>query len=187
MQKIFWVLIWAKGAKIGPETRFFAIFSSLLHQFSLKLHTMIACNHVQHLVEVKFMKKNLGANLVQGGQNRSQNQVFCYFLKFALLVFLEIAYSDRLQQCVTCSRNKIFEKKIWGPNLVQSGQNRASNQFFCYFFKLGLLVFLKIAYNDSLQQYVTCSRGKISEKHVWALIWSKGVKVGPNTRFFSIF
>ena len=25
-------LIWSKGAKIGPETRFFAIFSSVVHQ-----------------------------------------------------------------------------------------------------------------------------------------------------------
>ena len=57
MQKIFWFLIWSKGAKIRPETRFFAIFSSLLHQFSLKLHTVIACNNVQHVVEVKSMKK----------------------------------------------------------------------------------------------------------------------------------
>ena len=28
--------IWAKGAKIRPQTRFFAIFSSLVYQFSLK-------------------------------------------------------------------------------------------------------------------------------------------------------
>ena len=32
--------IWAKGAKIEPETRFFVIFSSLIDWFSLKLHTL---------------------------------------------------------------------------------------------------------------------------------------------------
>ena len=44
-QKILAARIWAKWAKIGSETRFFAIFSSLVYQFSLKLHTMIACNN----------------------------------------------------------------------------------------------------------------------------------------------
>ena len=45
-----------------------------------------------------FFKKNGGANL---GQNRAQNKVFCYFLKFDSLVFLEIACNDSLQQCLT--------------------------------------------------------------------------------------
>ena len=46
MKKILGAQIWAKGAKIGPRARFFAIFSSLFHCFSLKLHTMIACKNV---------------------------------------------------------------------------------------------------------------------------------------------
>ena len=33
--------------------------------------------------------------------------------------------------------------------------------FFCHFLKLGPLVFLEIAYNDSLQQYLTFSSRKI--------------------------
>ena len=36
--------ILTKWAKIEPKTRFFAIFSSLVHYFPLKLNTMIACN-----------------------------------------------------------------------------------------------------------------------------------------------
>ena len=52
MKKFLGVQIQAKRDKIGPETRFFVIFSSLVHLFSLKLHTMIAYNNVQHLVEV---------------------------------------------------------------------------------------------------------------------------------------
>ena len=35
-----------KWPKIGPKIRFFAIFSSLAHQFSLKLTRMIAQNNV---------------------------------------------------------------------------------------------------------------------------------------------
>ena len=45
-QKIMTPQIQVKWTKIGPQTRFFAIFSSLVHWFSLKLHTMIACNNV---------------------------------------------------------------------------------------------------------------------------------------------
>ena len=46
-----------KQAKIGPKTRFSAIFSSLVHQF--KLNTVIACNNFQHLVKVKFINNFL--------------------------------------------------------------------------------------------------------------------------------
>ena len=59
-----------------------------------------------------------------GGRNLGQHQVvlgflrvFCHFLKFGSLVFLEMAYIDSLQQCVTSSRGKIHKKKNWGPNL----------------------------------------------------------------------
>ena len=39
--------------------------------------------------------------------------VFCCFFKFGSLVFLEIAYGDSLQQCITSSRGKTH-KKDWG-------------------------------------------------------------------------
>ena len=48
-EKNFWVQVWGKRVKIGPEIRFFAIFSSLVYQFSCKLHKMIAWNNVQLL------------------------------------------------------------------------------------------------------------------------------------------
>ena len=34
-----------------------------------------------------------------------------------VLVFLEITYNDSLQQCITSSRGKSLEKKIWKENL----------------------------------------------------------------------
>ena len=55
---------------------------------------------------------------------------------------------------------RFFLKKNGGANLGQMGQNRAQNKGFCYFLKFDSLVFLKIAYNDSLQQCLTASRGK---------------------------
>ena len=45
-KKVLAAQIWAKWAKIGPEPRFFVIFSSLVHYFSYKLHKMIAWNNV---------------------------------------------------------------------------------------------------------------------------------------------
>ena len=34
----------------------------------------------------------------------------CNFLDFGSLVFLDIAYNDSLQQCLTSSRCKVYEK-----------------------------------------------------------------------------
>ena len=121
------------------------------------------------------------------GQNWAQNWVFWHFLKFGSLFFLEIACNDSLQQCLIYSREKIDEKFFWGPNLGHRDQNLFQNQVFCHFLKFGSLVFLEIAYNDRLQHYVTCSRGKIYQKKIWAQIWSKGTKIRPKTRFFAIF
>ena len=39
---------------------------------------------------------------------------------FGRLVFFEIEYSDSLQQFVTSSRDKMYWKKFWGPNLGQN-------------------------------------------------------------------
>ena len=51
--------IWAKGAKIGPEARFFLPFSQVWF-FTLKLYAMIAYNNVYYLVEIKATKKIWG-------------------------------------------------------------------------------------------------------------------------------
>ena len=49
---------------------------------------------------------------------------FCHFLKFGSLFFLEITYSDSLQQCITSSRGKTHEQNFCRPNL---GQNQTQN------------------------------------------------------------
>ena len=53
-------------------------------------------------------------------------------------------------------------------------------RFFCHFPKDGSLVFLEIAYNDSLQQCLTCSRGENPN-------WTKQAKFESKIRFFAIF
>ena len=70
--------------------------------------------------------------------------------------------------------SQIFEENIldqfgpkWDPKLV-----------FCHFLKFCSLVFLKIAYSDRLQQYVTYSRGKTHERNFEAEIWAKGAEIG---------
>ena len=53
--------------------RFFAIFLSLNHKFSLKMGTMIACDNVYQLVEVKSSEKNFG------GPNGPKKVWFIFF------------------------------------------------------------------------------------------------------------
>ena len=104
--KKFLALIWSKGAKIGPEIRFFAIFSSLLHQFSLKLHTVIACNNVQHVAEVKSMKKFWGLNLVQRCQNFPESRFF------AISSSLLHQFSLKLHTVIACNNvQPVVEEK----------------------------------------------------------------------------
>ena len=52
------------------------------------------------------MKKNWGA------PNWVQNQGFCYFLKVASLVFLDIAQNCILGQCLTSSRAETSKKIV---------------------------------------------------------------------------
>ena len=55
--------IWGQRAQIRSKMRFFVILLNLDHTFSLKLHTMIACDNIWYLVELKLSKKNVGAQI----------------------------------------------------------------------------------------------------------------------------
>ena len=62
-------------------------------------------------------------------------------------------------------RSQIVEKKKAAQIWAQWAWIRpAQNEVFCHFLGFGSLVFLKIAYNDSLQQYLTSSRSKTHGK-----------------------
>ena len=63
-----------------------------------------------------------------------QNWIFCHFLKFGALVFLEIAYNDSLEQYITSNRSKTHKIKFWGPNLDQNGPKSGSKLRFLPFF-----------------------------------------------------
>ena len=130
----------------------------------------------------QIFKKKLGARI--WGQNQAQNEVFRHYLEFGSLVFLNIRYSDSLKQYLTSSRGETYEKSFWGQNLRQTSQNRAQNYVFCHFFKFDSLVFLEVAYSDSLQQCLTSARGKTHEKCLGTQFWAK---IGPEICFFAIF
>ena len=74
-------------------------------------------------------------------------------------------------------------KKMFWPKFGPMGTKLILKLVFRYFCKFGLLVFSEVAYNDSLQQCLACSRSKIHEKK------RKKVrpKFGPETRIFAIF
>ena len=96
------------------------VFSDIAHDDSWPWYLMTD--------RARFLKTNFGgSNLGQMGQNWAQNLVFCYFCKFGLLVFLEIACNDSLQQCLTCILGKIHETNFWSPNLGHICRNRSWN------------------------------------------------------------
>ena len=98
------------------------------------------------------------------GLNQAQDKVFCHFLDFGSLVFLEIAYSDSLQQCPTFSKGKTHKKMFGAQIRVRRAKIVAKINFFWYFLTFGSLVFLEIAYNDSMEQFLETNRGKIYEQ-----------------------
>ena len=78
------------------------------------LYTKLA-GHGLVAYEARFLKKKIDSlNLGTMGLNQVQIEVFCHFLEFGSLIFLEIACNHSLQQCLTSSRDKT---QIWGANL----------------------------------------------------------------------
>ena len=70
----------------------------------------------------RFLKKYFcSSNLGPTSLNQAQNEVVCHFLEFGSLDFLEIAYSDSLQQCLTSSIGETHtHTKIGDQNLGQN-------------------------------------------------------------------
>ena len=60
---------------------------------------------------------------------------------------------------------RFLKVNFGGPNSSAMGLNQAQNKVFRHFLEFGSYVFLEIAYNDSLRQCLTSSRGKTHEKH----------------------
>ena len=70
-----------------------------------------------------FEEKKLAAQIwAKWAKIRLKTKLFCHFLKFGSLVFLETPDNDSLQQCITSSRGKVHGKEFSGPKI---GQNQA--------------------------------------------------------------
>ena len=67
-----------------------------------------------------YEKSFLERNFAKTDQNQTKNYVFCHFLKFGSLIFLDIAQDCSLGQCLTSSRVKTSKTKFcvfnWGRN-----------------------------------------------------------------------
>ena len=101
-------------------------------------------------------------------------------LKIGSLVLSDIVHDDIWPlYLVTDEARFFFATQIWA---------QAQNEIFRHFleFESGSLVFLEIGYNDSLQQWLTSTRGLTNEKKFWAQIWLRRAKIGSKIRFFAI-
>ena len=85
-------------AKIGPEMRFFVIFKSFTCYFFCKLHRMMS-NYYGVRTHEKNWRSKIGPKI-------------SHFLKFASIVFLDIAQNCILGQSLTSSRPEASKKNF---------------------------------------------------------------------------
>ena len=128
----------------------------------------------------------MGVQIWATSQSWTQNMFFFHFLKFGSLVFCEITCSDSLQQCPTCSRSNIHTKILW-PKFGPNKQKLCPKLVFFTILSSWFFSFCEIAYNNSLQQYLTSSRGKTHKQNFWSPIWGYDPKSGPKLVSFVIF
>ena len=107
------------------------------------------------------------------------------FLKIGLVGFSDIAHDYNYPWHLVTDWARFLKKKFDSRNLGQIGKNQVQNKVFSHSLKFGSLVFLDVAYNDSLQQCLTSSRGKIHEKNFWPKFLPKGPKSGSKLGFLS--
>ena len=72
-----------------------------------------------------------------------------------------------------------------GPSVCLSVRLSVTRFSQDWIFKFGSLVFLEIAYKDSLQQCIASSRGEIDRK-LWGPYLAKEAKIGLETGYFAI-
>ena len=112
------------------------VFSDIVHDDSWPWHLVTD--------EPDLCKKKIGSlNWVKWAKIRRKTRgLFCHFLQFGVLVFLEIGYSDSLQQCITSSRGKTHEKSFFGTNFGSKQAKTRSKISFFWFIQVGAYVFL---------------------------------------------
>ena len=64
------------------------------------------------------------------------SRLFCHFLKYSLLVFLEFTYNDNLQQYLMSYRGRIYEKNLWAQIWAEVSKIRPKTSFFAIYSSL---------------------------------------------------
>ena len=88
------------------------------------------------------------------------------FLKIRSVIFNDIVHDDSWPWHLETGEVRFLKKNIGGSSLGPMGLNQAQIEIFPHLLEFGSLVFLEIVYNDSLQQFLTSSRGK-SYENIW--------------------
>ena len=90
----------------------------------LILYITMADHDILETDRARFLKKKKMAARIWVKIEPDTRVFFCHFLKFCSSVFLEIAYNDSLQQCLTSSIGKTHKKKFGRSNLGQPKSGR---------------------------------------------------------------
>ena len=93
-------------------------------------------------------------------------QLSLSFLKIRSVIFNDIVHDDSWPWYLETGEVRFLKKNIGGSSLGPMGLNQAQIEIFPHLLEFGSLVFLEIVYNDSLQQFLTSSRGK-SHENIW--------------------
>ena len=140
------------GSLNQTQNKVFGIFLSLDQTFSFKLHRIIACNNVSHLVEEKFTKKNLGPKIVPEnsffaifsslvhnvvGFHHPFSQI--YIIGFPSLILHKIAAWDNVQHPVELKPPEKHFSLKWGPSRPMSGPQWGFPAF-TFFIKRGKIL-----------------------------------------------
>ena len=96
------------------------------------------------------------------------------FLKIGSLVFSDIVHDDSWPWYLVTDGTRFLKKKKLQSKFEPNGPKSGPKLGFLYFLKFHSLFFLEIACNNSLQQCLTSSRGKIYVKFLWPKFGPKG-------------
>ena len=101
-EKKFWG---PKGPNSGPKLGFLPFSQIWFICFPRNCIPRCLTSSRGKIHKKKFLELKFGPKRLKSGPKLG----FCHFLNFRSLFFLEIAYNDSFQRCITSSRGKTYE------------------------------------------------------------------------------